>query len=103
MWGQTLVAADPGAALVALLGSLTWWEPSLAIVWFWGAAIALAGLIAWWAGSQLLSQSMPTTVFAVVWAVAPTFLMALADGRIGAVIAHLALPWLLAAAMTAHD
>jgi len=103
MWGETLVAADPAAALIALIGSLTWWEPSLAIVWFFGAAIVLAGLIAWWAGSQLLSQSMPTTVFAVVWAIAPTFLMALAEGRIGAVIAHLALPWLLASAMTAHD
>ena len=103
MWGERLVAADPAAALIALLGSITWWEPSLAIVWLWGGAIALAGLIAWWAGSQLLSQSMPTTVFAVVWAIAPTFLMALADGRIGAVIAHLALPWLLASAMTAHD
>lgn len=103
MWGERLVAADPGAVLIVLLGSVTWWEPSLAIVWFWGAAIALAGLIAWWAGSQLLSQSMPTTVFAVVWALAPTFLMALADGRITAVIVHLALPWLLASAMTAHD
>ena len=103
MWGEKLVAADPGAVLIALIGSVTWWEPSLAIVWFWGAAIALAGLIAWWAGSQLLSQSMPTTVFAVVWALAPTFLMALADGRIAAVIVHLALPWLLASATTAHD
>jgi GT2 family glycosyltransferase len=103
MWGEKLVAADPGAALISLLGSMTWWEPSLAVVWFWGAAIVVAGLIAWWAGSQLLSQSMPTTVFAVVWAIAPTFLMALADGRIGAVIVHLALPWLLASAMTAHD
>jgi hypothetical protein len=103
MWGERLIAADPGAVLFSLLGSVTWWEPSLAIVWFWGAAIVLAGLIAWWAGSQLLSQSMPTTVAAVVWAIAPTFLMALADGRIGAVIAHLALPWLLASAMTAHD
>ena len=103
MWGDRLLAADPGATLIALLGSVTWWEPSLAIVWFWGAAVVLAGLIAWWAGSQLLSQSMPTTVFAVVWAVAPTFLMALADGRLGAVIVHLALPWLLASAITAHD
>ena len=103
MWGDKLVAADPGAVLISLLGSMTWWEPSLSIVWLWGAAIVLAGLIAWWAGSQILSQSMPTTVAAVVWAIAPTFLMALAEGRIGAVIAHLALPWLLASAMTAHD
>jgi GT2 family glycosyltransferase len=103
MWGDQLVAADPAAVLFSLLGSLTWWEPSLAIVWLWGVAIVLAGVIAWWAGSQLLSQSMPTTVAAVVWAMAPPFLMALADGRIGAVIVHLALPWLLATAMTAHD
>jgi GT2 family glycosyltransferase len=103
MWGEKLIAADPAAILFALLGSLTWWAPSQAIVWLWAGAIVLAGLIAWWAGSQLLSQSMPTTVAAVLWAVSPTLLMALADGRIGAVIAHLVLPWLLATALTAHD
>lgn len=103
MWGEQLVPADPAAVLISLWGSITWWEPSLAIVWLWGGAIVLAGLIAWWAASQLLSQSMPTTVGAVVWAFSPTYLMALADGRIGAVIAHLALPWLLATALTAYD
>jgi len=103
MWGEKLIAADPGAILFSLLGSLTWWEPSQAIVWFWGVAILAAGLIAWWAGSQLLSQSMPTTVAAVLWALAPTFLVALAEGRISAVITHLALPWLVATALTAHD
>lgn len=103
MWGEKLVPADPGALLIALLGSLTWWEPSQAVVWFWAIAIVLAGLVAWWAGSQLLAQDMPTTIAAVLWALAPTFLVALSEGRIGAVIAHLALPWLLASAMTAHD
>ena len=103
MWGETLLPADPGAALIALVGSLTWWEPSQAIVWLWAVAIVLAGVIAWWAASQLLSQSLPTTAAAVVWALSPTFLMALAEGRIGAVIAHLALPWLLASALTAYD
>ena len=103
MWGNQLVPADPAVTLFALVGSITWWEPSQAIVWLWGAAIAIAGLIAWWAASQMLSQSLPTTLVALVWALSPTFLMALADGRIGAVIAHLALPWLLASSLTAYD
>lgn len=103
MWGQVFVPADPGATLFALLGSITWWEPSLALVWLWPAALVIAGLIAWWAGSQLLAHSLPTTVMAIAWALAPPFLLALADGRIAAVIAHLALPWLAATALTAHD
>lgn len=103
MWGERLLPADPGATLFSLLGSLTWWEPSLAVVWLWPAALVLAGLIAWWAGSQILSHSLPTTVMAIAWAIAPTFLVALAEGRPGAVIAHLALPWLVATALTAHD
>ena len=103
MWGERLVPADPATTLFSLLGSLTWWEPSLAVVWLWPVALLLAGLIAWWAGSQLLSHSLPTTVMAIAWAIAPPFLVALAEGRIGAVIAHLALPWLAATALTAHD
>lgn len=103
VWGERLAPADPGAVLFALLGSLTWWDPSLSLVFLWATALPLAGVIAWWAGSQILAQSMPTTFFAVLWALSPTFLVALAEGRVGAVIAHLALPWLLATALTAHD
>jgi len=67
------------------------------------AAIPLAGAIAWWGFSQLLSKARTTTLVAFLWAVSPSLLLALADGRVGAVLSLLALPWLLGTLMTAHE
>ncbi len=102
IWGTLLTPADPAALVLALLGSLTWWSPSLAMVGLWFSAPLIAGLVAWWAGSQFLQRSLATTVFAVMWVVQPTFFFALTEGRWQAVIVHIALPWLLATALTAH-
>lgn len=102
VWGEQLIPADPGSLIVALLGSLTWWSPSLAISWAWVLAPLVAGLVAWWAGSQFLSKQLSTSVFAILWVIQPAFLDALADGRFHAVVTHVALPWLLATALTAH-
>ena len=102
VWGNQLVPADPAVIFVALLGSLTWWNPSLAIVWAWVAAPLVSGLVAWWSAAQLLRRQAPTTVFALLWVLQPTFLSALADGRIYGVLLHIALPWLVATALTAH-
>lgn len=102
VWGEQLVPADPGALAIALLGSVTWWNPSLAIAGLWVVAPLLSGLVAWWAGSQFLTKQLPTTLFAIIWVIQPSFLGALADGRIHGVIVHIGLPWLLATALTAH-
>ena len=102
VWGNQLVPADPAVIFVALLGSLTWWNPSLAIVWAWVAAPLVSGLVAWWSAAQLLRRQVPTTVFALLWVLQPTFLSALAEGRIYGVLLHIALPWLVATALTAH-
>ena len=102
VWGQQLIPADPASLVVALLGSLTWWNPSIAVAWAWVFAPLVAGLVAWWAGSQFLSKQLPTTVFALLWIIQPTFLEALTEGRFAHVIAHIGLPWLLATALTAH-
>ena len=102
VWGESLIPADPGALLVAAIGSLTWWNPSLALVWLWIAAPLISGLVAWWAGSQLLRRALPTTLFALLWVLQPSFLAALNEGRVYSVILHIALPWLVATALTAH-
>ncbi len=102
VWGQQLVPADPATLVLALIGSLTWWSPSLALVGVWFAAPLISGLIAWWAGSQFLQRQLATTVFALVWVLQPTFILALTEGRWQAVVLHMALPWLFATMLTAH-
>lgn len=97
------VPSDPGILIFALLGSITWWWPSLSLVGLFIAALPLAGLSAWWGASQVLSKAWTTALVGLLWAVSPTFLISLAEGRVGAVIAHIALPWLVGSALTAHD
>jgi hypothetical protein len=67
------------------------------------AAIPIAGAIAWWAAAQFLSKAWATSVVAALWALSPTLLVSLSEGRIGAVIAHITLPWLVASLVSAHE
>jgi hypothetical protein len=90
-------AADPATALWAVLGSLTWWNPSYAIVLLWITALPFAALGAWWAASRLSERAWPPVAAAILWIAAPPFLAALGEGRIGAVLVHLLLPWLVLA------
>lgn len=94
--------ADPFAAVVAVLGSLTPWWPSTALVVLWILALPLAVLGGWFAATRLTDRSGLRIVGGVVWALAPTFLTALTDARPAAVIAHLLLPWLFYTASAAH-
>ena len=102
-FGAPPIPADPAALIFAALGSLTWWNPNLALVLLFISAIPVAGAIAWWGFSQLFSQAWTTTLAAFVWALSPSLLLALADGRAGAVLSLLALPWLLGTLVTAHE
>ncbi|ANJ27661.1 glycosyltransferase [Agromyces aureus] len=87
-------AADPFAGLLAVLGSIPFWAPSLAIVGVWLLALPAAALGAWFAASRLTERGSIRALAALLWALAPMFLIALADGRPGAVIAHVLLGWL---------
>ncbi len=90
--------ADPFAFVLALLGVLTPWQPSLALGVLWVAAMPLAGLGAWWLAAGLVRRRGPAAAAALLWGVAPALLVSLIAGRPAAVIALVALPWLLAAA-----
>lgn len=92
-------AADPFAAVLAVLGSLTFWSPSLSIVGLYLIALPLAALGAWWCAAWFSERSWAPNVAGVLWAFAPPFITALNDGRLGAVLAHLLLPWLLLCAV----
>ncbi|MCS5722057.1 glycosyltransferase family 2 protein, partial [Herbiconiux sp. CPCC 203406] len=94
-------AADPFATVVAVLGSLTFWSPSLAIVGLYLAALPLAALAGWFLAAHLTERPLLRSVAAVLWVVAPPFLGALDAGQIGAILAHLLLPWLVLAVLAA--
>ena len=56
-------------------------------------SVVLAGLGAW-AAAGAATRSVGVRVWAaIVWAGAPALLLGLGDGRLGAVVAHVALPW----------
>ncbi len=93
--GQGFVgAADPFAAVVAVLGSLAFWSPSFALVLLYALAFPLSALGAWMAATRLTDRGGLRAVAATLWVLAPTFLIALADGRPAAILVHLLLPWL---------
>ncbi len=105
LWSGVLATsegpADPFAFVLAGLGSLTFWQPSLAVVLLWIAALPLAALGAWWAAAGLVQRRGPAAAVAVVVALAPAVTVALLDGRLPALVALLALPWLVASAARA--
>lgn len=90
-------AADPATGLWALLGSATWWDPSYSLVLLWLTALPFAALGAWWAATRLSERVWPPVAAALLWMLAPAFLAALGEGRVGSVIAHLLLPWFVLA------
>jgi len=91
--------ADPFVAVVAALGSLTPWNPSLSLVLLWLTALPLAALGAWWCATRFTERRWPPVLAALLWMLAPPLLSALAAGRPTAVLLHLLLPWLVLAAL----
>jgi GT2 family glycosyltransferase len=93
--------ADPFAGVLAVLGSLTFWSPSFVLVVLWIVAIPVAALGAWFAVSRLTERGSVRALAAAAWAVAPPLIVALSDGRPGAVIAHALMGWLVFAVIGA--
>lgn len=94
--------ADPFSALVALIGTLSPGDPSRAFVVLWVLALPLAVLGGWFAATRVTESSLLRITAALAWALAPTFLAAIVEGRPAAVLLHLLLPWLFFAASVAH-
>jgi hypothetical protein len=94
-------AADPFAAVLAVLGSLTFWAPSFSLVLLYFLALPLAAFGAWMAATRLTDRGSLRAVAAVLWVLAPSFLSAIAAGRPAAILVHLLLPWLFFAGFSA--
>ncbi|KAA9085101.1 glycosyltransferase [Microbacterium radiodurans] len=99
---DTIGPADPFSLVIALLGSASPAEPSRAMVLLWLLALPLAVLGGWFAATRVTERPTLRIMGAVLWAFAPTFLVALTDGRPAAVIVHLVLPWLVFTGAAAH-
>lgn len=95
-------AADPFTAVLAVLGTLTFWQPSLSLVLLWILALPLAALGAWLAAARLTNRATLRAFGALAYALAPTLLVALQGGRPSAVLAHILLPWLFFAGLAAR-
>ncbi|MGF0117777.1 glycosyltransferase [Promicromonospora sp. Marseille-Q5078] len=63
------------------------------------AALPLAALGGWFAAGSLTRSVVVRAVAALAWAAAPGFLASLGSGRLGALVVHLTLPWLLVAVL----
>ncbi|MDN4614442.1 glycosyltransferase [Leifsonia sp. F6_8S_P_1B] len=95
-------AADPFSAVLAVLGTITFWQPSLSLVLLTVLALPLSALGAWLAAARLTVRPMLRAFGALAYALAPTLLVALQGGRPSAVLAHVLLPWLFFAGLTAR-
>ncbi len=99
---DTVGPADPFAGILAVLGSAWPLEPSRALVILWLLALPLAALGGWFAATRVTDRSLLRFAGGAIWALAPTLLAALTQGRPSAVLAHLLLPWLFYAGSVAH-
>ena len=61
----------------------------------------LAALAAWFCAARFSEHTWPPAIAALAWAVAPPFLTSLSGGHLGGVIAHILLPTLVLAVVTA--
>ncbi len=102
MGWDTVGPADPFSVVVAVLGTFSPSDPSRALVVLWLLALPLAALGGWFAATRVTERATLRALGAGAWALAPTFLVALGEGRPAAVIVHLVLPWLAFTALAAH-
>jgi GT2 family glycosyltransferase len=99
--GGVVGASDPFAAVLAVLGSLTFWQPSFAVVLLYLVALPVSALGAWWCAARISSHAWPPAIAALLWALAPPLLSSMEAGQLGAVLVHILLPWLVLASIGA--
>ncbi len=86
--------SDPLLATLAPVMVFTLGNMQLAANLVMIGALLASALGAWFAAGSISRSVTARAWTALIWAAAPTMLFALEQGRLGAVIAHSALPWL---------
>ena len=100
--GEVIGPADTLTVLLALLGMATPWQPSTSVVLLLLLAPAIASVSGFFAARRMTLSRWAPAVAAAVWALSPALLSAVTEGRIGAVLAHLALPLAVTGLLRAH-
>ncbi|WGW10708.1 glycosyltransferase family 2 protein [Saxibacter everestensis] len=86
-------AADPFLAALVPLSLLAGGSPSVAVTALLVCALPLAGLGAWVAAGCVTGSRGVRSWTALVWAAMPPLTLAINEGRLGAILAHVLLPW----------
>ena len=95
--------ADPFAWVLAVLGSVTFWNPSHALVLLLVVAIPLSSLGAWIWAAQITDSGAARAVISIGFALSPVLLGSIASGRITTLILAVVMPWLLLAATRCRE
>ncbi|WP_354242868.1 glycosyltransferase family 2 protein [Arthrobacter sp. UYEF20] len=105
-WWITLGAGlpghgDPFGYVLWLLGVLGAGDANAALVWLLILAMPLSALGAWFSAGALTQRRRLRLAAAFVWAGAPALQVALNQGRVGALLAHVMMPLLVLALLRA--
>jgi GT2 family glycosyltransferase len=98
-WGWREIGAgfigpsDPFALVVALLGSATFWSPSTSVLVVYLLAAPVSAVGTFFAARRITSRSWVPAVAAALYAVSSPLFSSLQTGHLGAVVAHVALPF----------
>jgi len=85
--------ADPLLTVLTPVAALTGGSAAGAVDLLYLGALVLAGLGAWFAAGAATRSVGVRLWVALVWVAAPGLALAVDGGRLGAVVAHVALPW----------
>lgn len=97
------VPADPFTWVLALLGTLTFWNPSLIIVLLMVAAIPLTALGSWIWAAQLTDSKAGRALAGLGFAISPVLLGSISGGHLPTLVLTVVLPWLLLAATRCRE
>lgn len=92
---------DPFGYVLWVLGALGGGDANAAMSWLLLLAAPLSGLTAWFAAGGVTVRRRFRFAAALFWAAAPALQIALNQGRVGALIAHIMIPLLVLAVLRA--
>ncbi len=86
-------APDGFAALLGILATGFWWNPNALVITLFVAAIPLSFVAGYVGAGAVTTNSRAALIVGAGWALLPTLHIAVTEGRITAVLAHIALPF----------